>query len=71
MFGMDGSDVRMVIKKSENPFHDKHASKRLGMGVGGSSARKKRNTRHLKETGTSGLQTPRRGNEEDFKRRFF
>ena len=46
MFGMDGSDVRMaIIKKSEDPFHDKHASKRLlGMGVGGSSARKKRNT---------------------------
>ena len=68
-FQMFGMDVRMAIKKSENPFHDNNASKRLGMGVGGSSARKKRNIRHLKETGTSA--NARKGKRRRFQKQLF
>jgi len=34
-FGMFGMEVRMAIKTSTNPYHDKNDKKRGGMGVGG------------------------------------
>ena len=69
-FQMFGMDVRMAIKKSaENPFHNKNASRRLGMGVGGSGARKERNIRHLKAKGTSSKS--RKGKRRRYQKHLF
>lgn len=51
-FGMFGMEVRLAVKKSSvNPYHDKEKSTRIGMGIGGREARKKRLIAALKSTG--------------------
>eukprot|EP00979_Chaetoceros_neogracilis_P007583 scaffold1602_cov249-Chaetoceros_neogracile.AAC.6 len=50
-FGMFGMEVRMAIKTSTNPYHDKNDKKRGGMGVGGRDQRKARMIAELKSNG--------------------
>ena len=50
-FGMFGMEVRLAIKTSTNPYHDKTQKKRGGMGIGGRDQRKARMVAELKSTG--------------------
>jgi GTPase len=50
-FSMFGMEVRLAVKRSENPYHDKEKPKRSGMGLGGKEARKKRLISSLKSSG--------------------
>lgn len=50
-FSMFGMEVRLAVKRSKNPYHDKDKPKRSGMGLGGREARRKRLISSLKSTG--------------------
>ncbi len=50
-FEMFGMEVRLAVKTTANPYHDKDKKRRGGMGLGGSDARKKRVISDLKSTG--------------------
>lgn len=50
-FGMFGMEVRLSVKTTKNPYHDKDIKRRGGMGIGGSDARKSRKIADLKATG--------------------
>jgi GTP-binding protein len=50
-FQMFGMEVRMAIKKNDNPFEAKKKSSKAGMGLGGVDARKKRTIQQLKTFG--------------------
>ena len=58
-FDLFGMEVRMAVKKNQtNPFE--RTRSRVGSGLGGKSARKKRNVSQLKSTGGISKQTRRR-----------
>lgn len=50
-FSMFGMEVRLAVKTTANPYHDKDKIRRGGMGLGGSESRKKRMIADLKATG--------------------
>lgn len=61
-------EVRLAVKKNaNNPFHDKKKSTRVGMGVGGRDARKKRMLVDLKLTGKPKRKGVRRRMQKRFK----
>jgi GTP-binding protein len=67
-FSMYGMEVRLAVKKNaNNPFHDKEKSTRVGMGVGGRDARKKRMVADLKLTGKPKRKGVRRRMQKRFK----
>lgn len=50
-FSMFGMEVRLSVKTTANPYHDKNNKRRGGMGIGGSDSRKSRMIADLKSTG--------------------
>lgn len=66
-FEMFGMEVRMAIKTTSNPYHDKNRNKRVGRGIGGSEARKAKMITELKATGKPLKKGQRRRHQKYFK----